>query len=91
LVKNLATLPLIGALSYFFYKRKVLDENSSINKPDIVSGATIKNYHFQNIKGNIVSERDFERLAPEYMSRSAWEFANGGAGDGITLRHNDEA
>src|SRR5690348_16065353 len=38
-----------------------------------------------------VSVRDFERLAPESMSRPAWEFINAGAGDEHTVRWNEEA
>jgi 4-hydroxymandelate oxidase len=35
--------------------------------------------------------RDYERLAPERMSRLAWEYVGGGAGDELTLRWNHEA
>jgi 4-hydroxymandelate oxidase len=34
---------------------------------------------------------DYERLAPERMSRMAWEYFSGGAGDELTLRWNNEA
>jgi 4-hydroxymandelate oxidase len=38
-----------------------------------------------------VSVRDFERLAPQTMTRAAWEFISSGAGDEHTLRWNQEA
>jgi 4-hydroxymandelate oxidase len=38
-----------------------------------------------------VSVRDFERLAPEKMTREAWEFISSGAGDELTVRWNEAA
>ena len=39
----------------------------------------------------VVSVRDFERMAPERMTRQAWEFISSGAGDENTVRWNEEA
>jgi 4-hydroxymandelate oxidase len=39
----------------------------------------------------IVDVSDYERLAPERMSKMAWEYISAGAGDELTLRWNREA
>ena len=39
----------------------------------------------------LVSVRDFERLAPGRMTREAWEFISSGAGDEHTVRWNEAA
>lgn len=41
--------------------------------------------------GRPVSLRDFERRASGTMTRAAWEFINGGAGDEQTVRWNEQA
>ena len=39
----------------------------------------------------IADVSDYERLAPEHMSKMAWEYISAGAGDEVTLRWNCEA
>jgi 4-hydroxymandelate oxidase len=40
---------------------------------------------------DLVEISDYERLAPERMSRMAWEYFSGGAADELTMRWNHEA
>lgn len=40
---------------------------------------------------DLIHIRDYERFAPERMSKMAWEYISGGAGDELTLRWNHEA
>ena len=39
----------------------------------------------------LVDLADYERLAPQHMSRMAWEYISAGAADELTLRWNNEA
>mgnify|MGYP005843170831 CR=1 FL=1 len=89
LLKDLAGAPVVGTLAAMILRVRAARHE----EPDAVSGATslIPVTPGLGPAGNIVSVRDFERLAPRYMSQASWAYVSGGAGDEQTLRWSEGA
>jgi 4-hydroxymandelate oxidase len=92
LVKDLAGVPVLGALAGVILGiRATSDETAAV---DGVSGATTllqTSSALGGSRGNIVSVRDFERLAPNHMTPGNFAYVAGGSGDGQTVRWNEAA
>lgn len=92
LMKDLAGVPVLGALAV-----AILGTRAAGNKPDerdvVIAGATqpLGISPVLGKTGNIVSVRDFERLAPSRMTPSNWAYVSGGSGDEQTLSWNEAA
>ena len=87
---NLAGIPVLGALA-----AAVVATRSGVAEPrdTILAGATPSaGPAARPVRpGNIVSIRDYERLAPTKMSAMSYEFIAGGAGDDQTVYWNQAA
>ena len=92
LMRDLAGVPVFGALAV-----AILGTRAAGNKPDerdvVIAGATqpLGISPVLGKTGNIVSVRDFERLAPTRMTPSNWAYVSGGSGDEQTLAWNEAA
>lgn len=87
---NLAGIPVLGALA----AAVAVAHASSVDPGDtILAGATPSaGAPARSVRsGNIVSIRDYERLAPTRMSAASYEFIAGGAGDDQTVYWNQAA
>jgi 4-hydroxymandelate oxidase len=90
LMKDLTGVPVLGAMAAAVIGSRVAaDKTASV---DALSGATsLLSPPPSGKKGNIVSVRDLERLAPHHMTPANFAYVSGGAGDEQTLRWNEAA
>ncbi len=91
LIRDLSGIPVLGAIA-----AAVVAGRAAAAKPsavDALSGATslapVPPLFAR--KGNIVSVRDFERLAQDHMTPTNYAYVSGGAADEQTLRWNETA
>jgi 4-hydroxymandelate oxidase len=90
-IRDLAGVPALGALGAAVLGSRVGGDKTAA--VDAVSGATplFGATPAPGWKGNLVSVRDFERQAPDYMTSANFAYVSGGAGDEQTLRWNEGA
>jgi 4-hydroxymandelate oxidase len=94
LMKDLAGVPVLGALAAMMFGSRAAARRKSAEADTVVAGASLP-LPFSaapgTAAGNIVSVRDFQRLAPSYMTPANWAYVSGGSGDGQTLSWNEAA
>jgi 4-hydroxymandelate oxidase len=92
LIEDLVGVPVFGALAAAILGSRAAG-NKTAERDIVIAGATqpLRISSVLGKTGNIVSVRDFERLAPNYMTPSNWAYVSGGSGDEQTLSWNEAA
>ena len=91
LIRDLTGVPVLGAMAAAILGgRAASDATAGV---DALSGATplLNSPAVIGGRGNIVSVRDFERLAPNHMTPINYAYVAGGNGDEQTLRWSEAA